>query len=220
MMQASTLPSITIVDYGVGNLASVGNMIRRAGAQAVFARSADEVAQAERLILPGVGAFDACRRALDLVPGLEGALRHAVARQIPLLGICVGMQLLATASDEGVLPGLDLIPGRVRRFDVQHIDARLRVPHMAWSSVAPCNRATLFQGELSELNRFYFVHSYYYDCADQSDVAGTAVHGHAFCAAVERAGIYGVQFHPEKSHRFGMALFKTFAALAPGGNHG
>lgn len=210
-----TLPIITIVDYGVGNLNSVANMIRRSGAEPRFARTPAEVLEAERLVLPGVGAFDSCRRALDKVEGLEGALRLAVERRIPLLGICVGMQMLGTGSEEGVLPGLDLIPGRVRRFDpaISVADPSLRVPHMAWRTVVPRGPATLFQGELGELNRFYFVHSYYFDCADPATSVGVAWHGHEFTAAIQRGRVFGVQFHPEKSHRFGMALFRNFASL-------
>ena len=214
-------PSIAIVDYGVGNLNSVANMIRRAGADARFVRTPAEVRQAERLVLPGVGAFDACRRSLDQIDGLEMAIRDAVERDVPLLGICVGMQMLATSSEEGCLAGLDLVPGRVRRFDLQGMAASqsLRVPHMAWCPVEPRGRSTLFTGELSELNRFYFVHSYYFECTNPDDKAGVARHGLKFTAAVERDRVYGVQFHPEKSHRYGLALFHNFAALPVGRAH-
>jgi len=159
-------PTISIVDYGVGNLNSVANMIRRAGADVRFVRMPAEVGNSERLVLPGVGAFDACRRSLDCIDGMEMAIRCAVAKGVPLLGICVGMQLLATSSEEGSLAGLDIVPGRVRRFDLQGVEAyrSLRVPHMGWCSVEPKGRSTLFAGELSELNRFYFVHSYYFEC--------------------------------------------------------
>jgi glutamine amidotransferase len=174
-----------------------------------------EVRQAERLVLPGVGAFDTCRRSLNQIDGLEMAIRDAVERSVPLLGICVGMQMLSTSSEEGSLAGLNLVPGRVRRFDLQGMapSQSLRVPHMAWCPVVPRGRSTLFKGELSELNRFYFVHSYYFDCTEAGDCAGVARHGHEFTAAVERRRIYGVQFHPEKSHRYGLALFRNFAAL-------
>lgn len=209
-------PTIVVVDYGVGNLNSVANMIRRSGAEPVFARTVGEVLRAERIVLPGVGAFDACRRALDNAEGLETALRDVVARGTPLLGICVGMQMLGTSSEEGVLPGLDLIPGRVRRFDPTRMSGAesLRIPHMGWRSVSLRGTATLLQGELKELNRFYFVHSYYFDCAQQEDVAGVAHYGHDFAAAIERGRVYGAQFHPEKSHKFGLALFRNFGALA------
>jgi glutamine amidotransferase len=208
-------PKITIVDYGVGNLNSVANMIRRAGADVHFARTPAEVANAERLVLPGVGAFDTCRRSIDNISGLEMAIRSAVASNVPLLGICVGMQLLATSSEEGSLAGLDIVPGRVRRFNLQDVDVyrSLRVPHMGWCSVEPKGPSTLFIGDLSKLNRFYFVHSYYFECTHAYDVAGIARHGIEFTAAVEHGRVYGVQFHPEKSHRFGLALFRNFATL-------
>ncbi len=214
-------PSIAIVDYGVGNLNSVSNMIRRAGAEARIVRTPAEVRQAERIVLPGVGAFDTCRRSLDQISGLETAIRDAVERNVPLLGICVGMQLLATSSDEGCRAGLDLVPGRVRRFDLKSMPAAqsLRVPHMGWCPVAPRGRSTLFTGELKQLNRFYFVHSYYFECTEKDDCAGIARHGHDFTAAIERRRVYGVQFHPEKSHRYGMALFRNFAALPVGCAH-
>jgi imidazole glycerol-phosphate synthase subunit HisH len=214
-------PSIAIVDYGVGNLNSVANMIRRSGAEAHFVRNAAEVQKAERLVLPGVGAFDTCRRALDQIDGLEMAIRDAVERGVPLLGICVGMQMLATSSEEGSLAGLDLVPGCVRRFDLEETAGSrvLRVPHMAWCPVEPCGRSTLFKGDLSEINRFYFVHSYYFECANAEDISGVAFHGHEFTAAVERGSVHGVQFHPEKSHRYGLALFRNFAALPVGRAH-
>ena len=208
-------PTIVVADYGVGNLNSVANMIRRSGAEPVLARTVDEVRRAERIVLPGVGAFDACRRALDRADGLEKALRDAVAQGTPLLGICVGMQMLGTSSEEGVLPGLDLIPGRVRRFDPSRMSGAesVRIPHMGWRSVTPRGTATLLQGELKELNRFYFVHSFYFDCTAPEDVAGIAHYGHDFAAAIERGRVYGAQFHPEKSHKFGLSLFRNFAAL-------
>lgn len=215
-------PTISIVDYGVGNLNSVANMIRRSGANARIVRTPAEVQQSERLVLPGVGAFDTCRRALDQMDGLEIAIREAVDRKVPLLGICVGMQMLATSSEEGSLAGLNLVPGRVRRFNLEDRPGSkvLRVPHMAWCPVEACGRATLFKGELNGVNRFYFVHSYYFECANAEDRSGVAFHGHEFTAAVERANVYGVQFHPEKSHRYGLALFQNFAALPAGGAHG
>ncbi len=210
-------PSIAIIDYGVGNLNSVANMIKRSGAEVHFARNAADVQKAERLVLPGVGAFDTCRRALDQIDGLEKSIRGAVERGVPLLGICVGMQMLATSSEEGSLAGLDLVPGVVRRFDLGKLGSRnLRVPHMAWCPVQTFASSTLFKGDLSEINRFYFVHSYYFECENTEDIAGVALHGHDFTAAVEKGNVYGVQFHPEKSHRYGLALFQNFSALPVG----
>lgn len=213
-------PSITIVDYGVGNLNSVANMIRRAGANPIISRAPEELRRAERLLLPGVGAFDNCRQSLNKIHGLEAEILEAIDKDVPLLGICVGMQMLATSSEEGIEPGLNIIPGRVRRFDFQSSSSEmtsLRVPHMAWCPVEPRGRATLLKGELSALNRFYFVHSYHFECDSAEDCAGIAYHGCEFTAAVERRRVYGVQFHPEKSHRYGLALFRNFASLPVGG---
>ncbi len=214
-------PAISVVDYGVGNLSSVVNMIRKAGHQASLVRSPDEISAALRLVLPGVGSFDSCRRALDRVSGAEPALREAISRGVPLLGICVGMQLLASSSEEGTLPGLAVVPGRVRRFELSAVPGaeRLRVPHMAWSVVRPVGEATLFRDDLGAVNRFYFVHSYHFVCDDAKDIAATARHGIEFTAAVQRGHVYGVQFHPEKSHRFGLELLRRFATLPVGSGH-
>lgn len=216
-------PSVWIVDYGVGNLGSVANMLRRSGSTVDFARTPEQVRRAQRLILPGVGAFDACRSAFSGVHGLEPALLEAVARRVPLLGICVGMQLLADRSEEGSLPGLGLIKGRVCRFDLGGLAQgaqTLRVPHMAWAVVEPRNDGTLFDGSAAGASRFYFVHSYHVVCDDPKDIAATAHHGIEFTAAVQRGRVFGVQFHPEKSHRFGLELLRRFASLPVEVGHG
>lgn len=213
-------PSVLIVDYGVGNLGSVANMLRRSGATVDFARTPEQVTDAQRLILPGVGSFDACRSALDRVAGLVPALQDAVARQTPLLGICVGMQLLADGSDEGKLPGLGFVKGWVRRFDlgtVQGGGSDLRIPHMSWAVVVPRPEWALSEEPQTAASRYYFVHSYHVVCNDPGDVAATARHGIEFTAAVQRGRVFGVQFHPEKSHRFGMRLLHRFATLPLGG---
>lgn len=208
-------PVVSIIDYGVGNLNSVANMIRRAGADVRFITTPAEVEDASHIVLPGVGAFDTCRAALGEIDGLETAIRNAVQRNAELLGICVGMQLLANSSEEGKLPGLGLVPGTVRRFRFQGEAAGtpLRVPHMAWCQVVPQANAKLFAGELSNLNRFYFVHSYHFECADPNDIAGSSEYGIRFSSAIQRDRVYGVQFHPEKSHRYGLALFRNFIEL-------
>jgi glutamine amidotransferase len=207
--------SITIVDYGVGNLASVANMIGRAGGNASIESDPDRIAKADQLLLPGVGAFDTCRSALRARPGLEEATRARIRDGAPLLGICVGMQLLADTSEEGELPGLGLIPGNVRRFHFsEHPDRQnLRIPHMGWSIVRPQKTALLFTSFGQEPARFYFVHSYHFVCDTPEDIAGEANYGGPFTAAVQRDNVFGVQFHPEKSHAFGMRLLKRFMEL-------
>lgn len=201
---------ITVVDYGMGNSGSVLNMIRKVGGEAIVTADADIIARAGKLVLPGVGAFDAGVRALK-AGSIADALHHAVAtRQVPLLGICLGMQLMLESSEEGTLPGLGLVPGRVRRFRVE--EQGLRVPHMGWNTVRrakPC--ILLAAGE--EERRYYFVHSFYVECTDASDVCGITHYGHDFVSMFERNNLMGVQYHPEKSHRFGMRLFHKFVDL-------
>ena len=200
---------IVIVDYGMGNVASVGNMIRRIGGEVKLSASPDEVRLADRLILPGVGSFDPGMRALA-ERSLDAAVKEAVrVRGARLLGICLGMQLLLESSEEGALPGLGLVAGRVRRFRVK--EQGLRVLHMGWNVARPTAKSRLFSPEDDE-QRFYFVHSYHAECADSRDVSAIAQYGYDFACAVEKAEVMGVQFHPEKSHRFGMALLQRFAA--------
>lgn len=205
--------SVSIIDYGVGNISSVANMLRRAGANVFLVSTPEEVVAAERLILPGVGAFDTCREALNAIPGLtESIISYADAGR-PMLGICVGMQLLATSSEEGRLQGLNLIPGKVRKFFFpQRVFGKqaLKVPHMGWSSIRPVGNNPLYCNNLTNLNRFYFVHSYYFDAEDTNHVAAWGHYGYEFAASVKKANIHGVQFHPEKSHNFGLQLFKNF----------
>lgn len=210
-----TKPVISIIDYGVGNLNSVANMIRKVGAEANFVKNAEEVSKAHRLVLPGVGAFDHCSKSLNRVDGLELAIRESVKREVPLLGICVGMQLLGSSSEEGSCPGLDIISGKVKKFNFMEssYSELLSVPHMGWRQVQPNGKASLFLGALSDLNRFYFVHSYYFECNDRENVAGTSQYGLDFDAAIEKGRVFGVQFHPEKSHRYGLELFKNFSDL-------
>ncbi len=197
---------IAIVDYDVGNPGSVLNMIRRIGGDARLSSAPDEVRGAGKIILPGVGAFDAATEALR-ERGLDIAIRAAVDDGATVLGICLGMQLLLEGSEEGVSPGLSLVPGRCRRFDVA--DLGLRVPHMGWNTLDVTRPSILFDTGAAE-SRFYFVHSYHAECDDPADVTATTTYGHPFAAAFERGRVLGVQFHPEKSHRFGMALMKRF----------
>jgi glutamine amidotransferase len=202
---------ITIVDYGVGNIQALLNMYDHLG---IDARSSDEpnaIARAERLLLPGVGAFDKAMRALnerELIPALEHAVHR---RRAPILGICLGMQLLARNSDEGTQPGLGWIAADVKRIEVPR-DSELKVPHMGWGEVTPTRLSPLFQNG-PRLDRFYFVHGYHVVCDSPDDILATVGFGTQLCCAVNRANVWGVQFHPEKSHYFGMHLLKAFANL-------
>jgi glutamine amidotransferase len=201
---------IVILDYGMGNVASVANMIRKVGGIARLSGSPDEVRTADKIVLPGVGSFDPGMKALAQ-SRLDVALREAVTeRGATVLGICLGMQLLFDASEEGTLPGLGFVRGHVRRFDVARYG--LRVPHMGWNVVREISRHRLF-AKSDEPSRYYFVHSYHAECAREEDVSAVAHYGYDFACAVEHGNVMGVQFHPEKSHRFGMALLKRFVQL-------
>lgn len=207
-----TPAAITVVDYGVGNLASIANMIRKAGYRALISGQPEIVAASEKVILPGIGAFDHGIRSLQ-ERNLVEALTEAVKRRgVPFLGICLGMQLLMGSSAEGTLAGLGWLAGRSQRFNPGS-SGRLKVPHMGWNNVNPRDgRATLFQGFEHEAPRFYFVHSYFVQPEDPSTVLATSVYGHEFAAAVQSDNVLGVQFHPEKSHRFGLKLLENFCS--------
>lgn len=203
---------IHIVDYGLGNIQAFMTSFKRLGVEAVRATNAVELAGATKLILPGVGAFD---HAMDLLTksGMRPVLESLVlVDERPVLGICVGMQILSSSSEEGKLPGLGWIPGRVRSFRSEPRSAGLPLPHMGWNDVQPHVGSPLFSG-LEEDARFYFLHSFYFECGDAVNVAATASYGFDFACAVSAGNIHGVQFHPEKSHHFGAQLLKNFAEL-------
>jgi imidazole glycerol-phosphate synthase subunit HisH len=203
---------IRIVDYGVGNIQAFLTMFKRLGLEATRARSAEELEGATRLILPGVGAFDTAITLLNQ-SGMRPRLEEMVhAQMVPVIGICVGMQMLASGSDEGELPGLNWVPGRVKAFANTPASQSLPMPHMGWNDlrISPGNK--LFAGFEPE-PRFYFLHSYYFDAEDKADVAATAEYGLDFDCIVSKGHIHGVQCHPEKSHHFGAQLLKNFAEL-------
>ena len=203
---------ISIVDYGLGNIRAFQNMYKRMNIDAVAVRTADELRGAARVLLPGVGAFDHAMELLD-ASGMRGTLDEIVIEKgVPVLGVCVGMQILAESSEEGTRPGLGWIKGTVRHFRSAPQAQGLMLPHMGWNDVAPKPGAALFGG-FDEAVRFYFLHSFYFDCANEEDVSARAEYGVDFACAVSRGVIHGVQFHPEKSHHFGARLLKNFAEL-------
>jgi imidazole glycerol-phosphate synthase subunit HisH len=203
---------ITVVDYHMGNIGSIANMIAKVGAKARVTADPAVLRDADKLILPGVGHFDRGMgnlHELGLVPVLEELV---VQRRRPLLGICLGMQLLCRSSEEGTRPGLGFVDAEVKRFDVT-AHPNTKVPHMGWNVARPVKDSPLFDRAPPEPQRFYFVHSYFTQCHDQSDVLATTSYAGEFCSAFAHGNIYGVQFHPEKSHAFGMELFRRFVAL-------
>lgn len=198
---------IAIIDFDIGNLAAISNMLHRIGARSTITSDPGIIAAADRLILPGNGAFDACMRNL-ISTGLLPLLEQRVLRdQTPLLGICVGAQMLGNCSEEGNHAGLGWLNFDVIRFPQS---PGFPVPHMGWNDVEPVNSSPLI-GSLPQGSRFYFVHSYYFSPADPADVVLRSDYGLQFAAAVGRRNIAGVQFHPEKSHRFGKTLLHNFA---------
>lgn len=199
---------ITIVDYHMGNLGSIRNMLKKIGQEAQITADPALVATAEKLVLPGVGAFDAGIDNLErsgLIPLLN---RRVLEDRVPTLGICLGMQLMTRSSEEGTRAGLGWIDAEALRF--RPADAALKVPHMGWNRVMPA-RPSALTDELPEEPRFYFVHSFYVRCHDSADVLMTTPFGGPFVSAFQRGNVWGVQFHPEKSHKFGMALLRNFA---------
>ena len=203
---------ITIVDYGVGNVQALANIYKRLEIPCLLAKSAAELAGASHVILPGVGAFDwAMARLQD--SGMREALDDLVTvQQKPVLGICVGMQMMARGSDEGLLPGLGWFDAHVRRFDEAKFTSRTHLPHMGWNDVEPVRTDGLLR-DLGSDARFYFLHSYYFAPNDPKDVLATTVYGERFACAVQRGNVHGAQFHPEKSHGWGIQLLKNFAGL-------
>jgi len=202
---------ISVIDYGVCNLGSMLNMLRKVGAEAELVSTVAALERAGKLVLPGVGAFDYGIGALR-ERGLAEALCKRVRQdKVPLLGVCLGMQMLGRRSEEGGMEGLGLIDAEVRRFQFAP-DSRNKVPHMGWNLLAPRRDGPLLR-ELATRSRFYFCHSYHLVCADPGDVLATADYGGEFVAVLQHDNVYGVQFHPEKSHRFGMALLHNFAEL-------
>lgn len=204
---------IHVIDYGIGNIQAFLNLFQNLGIDAQRSDTPESLVGATHLILPGVGHFDHAMKLFNdsgMRPGLEDLV---LKRKVPILGVCVGMQMLAEGSDEGLLPGLNWIPGRVRAFASNARSANLPMPHMGWNELQPKEGSELFLHGFGGAPQFYFLHSYYFDAQVKSDVAATAHYGIDFDAVVSRGHIHGMQCHPEKSHRWGEQLLKNFSKI-------
>lgn len=199
---------VVIVDYGMGNLRSVQKALERIGAQAVVTRDARVIRDADRLVLPGVGAFAECMRNLSEY-GLVEPVVEVIRSGRPFLGICLGLQLLFDESEEfGIHEGLKLVPGKVRGFQR---NMGLKIPHMGWNRVFFSKESPFFRG-IEDGSFFYFVHSYYVDPTDRADIAAETEYGIRFTCAIQRDNIFATQFHPEKSQEIGLKLLKNFTS--------
>jgi glutamine amidotransferase len=208
---------VTIIDYGIGNLRSIEKAFEHEGIDVLRTDDPTAVAEADYLVLPGVGAFGACMQEV-IDRGLVDPIKETVANGVPFLGVCVGMQMLFDIGEErGTYEGLGLLPGRVKKFDFPNradtTKERLKIPHMGWNTVSPNRRHPL----LADIDReafFYFVHSFHVVCENPSDILATTEYGYTFPAMVHRNNVMGVQFHPEKSQTNGLTLLRNFAHLA------
>lgn len=200
---------VIILDYGLGNLTSIKNMLKKCGVDAIISGKAEDVENASRLIMPGVGHFDHGMRHLHQ-SGLLGVLNQKVlVSKTPVLGVCLGVQLLTESSEEGNEKGLGWIKGKTVAFNKTKLSANHKIPHMGWTDIKDFEQSKLFTGMYEE-PRFYFVHSYHLQLDNPADVLASAHYGYDFTVGIEHENILGVQFHPEKSHKFGMKLLENF----------
>jgi glutamine amidotransferase len=202
---------ISVLNFGMGNLGSIVNMLRKVGAKSTLVETSQELEKAEKIILPGVGSFDHGMVLLH-ERGLVKALKQKVMEdRVPILGICLGMQLFGNSSEEGKLPGLSFIKAHCVKFNLSQFE-KMKIPHMGWNGIMPTRESRILRG-LDLKSRFYFVHSYHLVCDEPDSVLAESEYGDRFVSMVQKDNITGVQFHPEKSHRFGMNFLKNFSEL-------
>lgn len=204
---------ITIINYGMGNIASISNMISKAGGKTRICSKPDELHEATAIVLPGVGSFDNIMSKLSTLNFIEILRQKVIKEKVPYLGICLGMQILFQNCEEGTLPGMGWLKGDVIKFNFMKFNSMsLKTPHMGWNLIKPINYQSLYSN-LEKEARYYFLHSYHVKCNDESDVLATCNYGYDFTCSVNKENIWGAQFHPEKSHRFGVQFFKNFLKI-------
>ena len=199
---------LTIIDYGLGNLESIANMLKKLGYKSLISNKKEDILKASKLILPGVGSFDTGMNNLKERGLVEVLQQKVIEDKTPILGICLGMQLLANSSEEGIERGLGWINGKSLKL----VHDSLKVPHMGWNSINIEKESSLFEPS-EKFRKYYFVHSYHVICKDKKDVLATSDYGSNFTAMVEKNNVYGAQFHPEKSHKYGMEILNQFAKI-------
>lgn len=197
----------------MGNLGSIANMLKKIGCQCIITNNLNEIQIAHKIILPGVGNFDRAMKNLKELGLIDVLNRKVLEKKIPVLGICLGMQLMAEKSEEGQLPGLGWIKADVKKFSFDEVNKHLKIPHMGWNTVQQQKDDLLFSNMYPD-PRFYFVHSYHFECKKKEDILTTTFYGYHFVSAISSGNIMGVQFHPEKSHKFGMLILKKFAEIS------
>lgn len=201
---------IAIIDYGLGNVRAFVNVYKVLNIPTIIAKRTEDFEDADKVILPGVGSFDHAMQMLEKSGMRQSLDEFVLRRHVPVLGICVGMQMLAVSSEEGKLPGLGWINGDVKRFDPSSSKHLMRVPHMGWNEVIKVRDVGLLQG-IGHDARFYFLHSYYFQCHRSENVVAVTDYDGVFACVVNSGNVFGVQFHPEKSHRWGIRLLENYA---------
>ena len=203
---------ITLINYGSGNIHAIANIYKRLNMPYIITHDIQELKSAQKLILPGVGDFDETMKCLNNL-GIKNLLDELVLeKNIPILGVCVGMQILGNSSEEGKSEGFGWIKGQIKKLDITKLISKPHLPHMGWNVMTPKRETTLFDNMVLD-NGFYFLHSYYFDCDNEADILATTYYGEQFASAINHENVYGFQFHPEKSHHIGIELFRNFANL-------
>lgn len=206
-----TNKKIVIIDYGMGNIGSICNMFKYLGTPVIVSSNTHIIETADKLVLPGVGHFDKAMQNINSLGIFDLIRNKALIKKIPILGICLGMQIMCKSSEEGILPGLSLVKAEVKKFKFDD-EVRLKIPHMGWNNIEIKKQSGILYN-LDNNSRFYFVHSYYVSCENKNEILTLTNYGGNFVSSFQSDNIIGVQFHPEKSHKFGMSIFRNFIEI-------